>query len=110
MDFVTQILTMTADWTREYLSTIIFAFIATSLVVFGNAINLMLKKQIGQLQFILKTTLFIAFYTFGIVFLTEVLAPLSVQFLLSLDDTWLLGSILIGFYGLGFIAQKKGLV
>ncbi|WP_173291114.1 DUF3392 family protein [Thiosulfativibrio zosterae] len=110
MDFVTQILTITADWTREYLSTIVLAFIATSLVVFGNSINIMLKKHLGQLQFILKTSLFIAFYAFGIAFLTAVLAPIGLKYLLSLEDAWLIACILIGFYGLGFIAQKKGLI
>lgn len=110
MDFILDILNTTSGWMREYMSAICLSMIATLLTIFGNDINLLIKKQIGSLQFFLRVTLFVIFCAFGFAFLTSFLSPLLVNFLSGLDDIWVTICVIGIFYLIGIIAQKKGMI
>jgi len=110
MEIINHVLSLSADWIREYIQMIGLSFVATFITVFGNDITKLIKTQIGSLNFFLKISLFIIFCAFGFAFLISFLTPLLTKQLASLNDLWINISVLIMFYFLGFMAQKKGMI
>jgi hypothetical protein len=76
-------------------------------VIFGNDITDFIRKQIGSLKFLLKLTLFVLFCAFGFAFLTSFVTPLLVGFMAKTSDLWLAPLVIVLFYGIGLLAQKK---
>lgn len=107
MEYLIDAVSTVSGWMRPYLSEIGLSMAATLLVIFGEDITDFLKKQIGSLKFFLKLTLFILFCAFGFAFLTSFVTPLIVQQLASVPNLWLAPMIIVIFYGIGMLAQKK---
>lgn len=110
MEYVIDAVTTVSGWMRPYLSEIGLSMAATLLVIFGDDIVNFLKKQIGSLKFFLKLTLFILFCAFGFAFLTSFVTPLLVRQLASVPNLWLAPMIILIFYGIGLLAQKKNML
>ncbi|MDY0135958.1 MAG: DUF3392 domain-containing protein [Thiomicrospira sp.] len=110
VNFITDFLAIISGWVRPYLSQIGLAMMATLLVIYGNDLTLMLKKQIGGLQFFLRITTFMLFCAFGFAILANYLTPLLIDLLASTGDTWLGLAVIGAFYVIGFLAQRKGVI
>lgn len=110
MELLEPLLSTLADWLRDHSHEISLSFIASFLTIFGGDIMRLVRKQIGQLQYILKITLFIIFCAFGFALLTSFLVPLMTSQFNELSDLALITSIILSFYAIGYFAQKKGLL
>lgn len=108
--FITDFLTTMAGWMKPYLNEIGLSMAATLLVVYGDNIVSVFKKQLGSLQFFLKITLFVLFCAFGFAFLTSIATPFFTNLMRDIDDIWLPVVIVAGFYLIGLGAQRKGMI
>jgi hypothetical protein len=106
-NFLTDILITTSGWVQPYLGEIGFAMMATLLVIYGNDITDVLKKQIGGLQFFVRLTVFILFCAFGFALIANYLTPLLIDVLAS-TGMWLGVATVAVFYVIGILAQRKG--
>ncbi|WP_019894639.1 DUF3392 family protein [Hydrogenovibrio halophilus] len=97
-------------WLRPYLGQLVLAMVASLLVIFGNDLMALLKQQLGSLAWFLKVTLFVLFCAVGFGLLTSFFAPLLTALLDQLDRRWLGLVVVAAFYGIGWLAQKKGLL
>lgn len=96
-----------SQWLYPYLDEIALAIIATLLVIYGNSINLMIKKQTGSLHFIARTTVFVGLCTFGYGFLVVFLTPILGKWLAGIGMIYL-GPLIVGvFITLGVLAERK---
>ncbi|MBE0492870.1 MAG: DUF3392 domain-containing protein [Thiomicrospira sp.] len=109
-NFLTDFLVMISSWVRPYLSEIGFAMMATLLVIYGNDITAVLKKQIGGLQFFVRLTVFILFCALGFALLANYLTPMFIDLLASTGDVWLGVAVIGAFYVIGLLAQRRGAI
>lgn len=106
-DFLYQLL---LDWGalfRPYVRDIALAMVATSLVVFGDDINRLVRRQTVALHFIWRTLIFILLCAFGYGALTIFLTPLVASQLAKLGNLWLPWVALGIFVLLAMLAQRK---
>lgn len=99
-----------SSWMKSYLNEIVLSMVATLLVIYGDSILMMLKKQIGSLKIFLRISLFVAFCAFGFSFITSIATPFMTNWLAKSDPALLPLIIILIFYGLGYLAQKKGML
>lgn len=96
-----------SQWLYPWLEEIAMAIMATLLVIYGDTINRMLKRQISSLHFLLRTVIFILLCTFGYGALLIYGTPVLTKLLASLGMIYL-GPLVAGvFIALGMIAEKK---
>lgn len=110
MDMIIEAVSTVSGWMRPYLSEIGLSMAATLLVIFGQDITDLIKKQIGTLKFFLRLTLFVLFCAFGFAFLTSFVTPVIIGFLADVPDLWLAPVIIVAFYVIGLLAQKKHMI
>lgn len=110
ISFLTDFLATASGWVRPYLNQIGLALMATLLVIYGESITAVLKKQIGGLQFFLRITVFVLFCAFGFALMVNYLTPLLVDLLNSAGEVWLAPAVVGSFYLVGFLAQRKGVI
>ncbi|MHB1372158.1 MAG: DUF3392 family protein, partial [Pseudomonadaceae bacterium] len=74
MDLLLDLIASLSRWSRSHLSDISLAIMATLFVLFGPALNAWVQKNIGGLNFVLRTLLFVIFcaivYGLGIIYLS----------------------------------------
>lgn len=92
---------------RPYIWDVALAMVATCLVVFGDDINRIVRRQVSNLHFILRTCVFILVCAFGYGALTIFLTPVVAKQLTKLSNFWLLWCCLGIFIILGALAQRK---
>jgi hypothetical protein len=104
---VKSIIIQLSQWLYPWLGEISMAIMATLLVIYGETVNRLLKRQIGGLHFILRTVIFILLCTFGYGALLIYATPLLSKLLASVGMIYL-GPLVLGvFITLGTIAEKK---
>jgi|ACQI01.1.fsa_nt_gi hypothetical protein len=109
-DFIIDILVAGSEFARTYISAISFAFVATLLVIYGGELGMFFRRKIASFNYVLRITLFVLFCAVGFSVLTEFLVPIVINELLSVSDVWLMLVLIASFYGLGYLAQRKGMV
>lgn len=92
---------------RPYVRDIALAMVATCLVVFGDDINRLIRRQIAHWHFVWRTLIFILVCAFGYGALTLFLTPLVATQLAGFNNLWLPWFCLAIFTGLGILAQRK---
>lgn len=97
-------------WLKGYLNEIVLSIVATLLVIYGDAIMRVVKQQIGSLKLFLRISLFIAFCAFGFSFLTAFMAPFISSWLAQANPVLLPFVIILVYYLLGYLAQRKGML
>lgn len=97
-------------WMKGYLNEIVLSMVATLLVIYGDAIMRIVKQQIGSLKLFLRFTLFVLFCAFGFSFLTAVASPFLSNFLAQANPVLLPLIIVLIYYLIGYLAQKKGML
>tara|TARA_Y100001963_G_scaffold92052_1_gene126768 strand:+ start:725 stop:1060 length:336 start_codon:yes stop_codon:yes gene_type:complete len=106
-DFLYQLL---LDWGalfRPYVRDIALAMVATCLVVFGDDLNRLVRRQTAVLHFVWRTVIFILLCAFGYGAMTIFLTPLVAAQLAKLSNLWLPWLSLGIFIVLGMLAQRK---
>ncbi len=107
MDLVLDLIATLSRWSRSHLSDISLAIMATLFVLFGPALNAWVQKNIGGLNFILRTLLFVIFcaivYGLGIIYLSPWLAKGLAQF----TNYTLAPVLLLVLFIIGVIADRN---
>lgn len=100
-------LDLITDPIRTHINDITLGLVATSLVVFGDDINNMLRSLLKKQHLLLRLIAFILLCSLGYSALAVSLTPLLKQLLLSLNDWQLLTFVIGSFLILALIAQKQ---
>ena len=96
-----------SQWLYPWMGEIAMAIMATLLVIYGETINRMVKRQINGLHFLFRTLIFILLCAFGYGALLIVVTPMLAKSLASVGMLYF-GPLVLGiFIGLGIIAEKK---
>lgn len=107
MDVLLNLLAQSARFTRGYLSEIALALVATLFVLFGPALNAWVQRRLGNLNFVLRTLLFVSFcalvYGLGIIFAS----PYVAQGLGLINNYALIPVLLIIVFFIGVVAEKR---
>ena len=106
-DFLYQLLLDWGSFFRPYVRDIALAMVATCLVVFGDDLNRLVRRQTVALHFIWRTLIFILLCAFGYGALTIFLTPLVASQLAKLSNLWLPWVALGIFVLLAMLAQRK---
>lgn len=97
-----------SHWFRPHLFTVSLMIVATLLVLYGNNVNGMIKRQISGCHFILRTVIFILVCAFGYGLLTVWLTPFLAQLLGRVPNLYL-GLLIVSIsILLGVMAERKG--
>lgn len=96
-----------ADFMRTHIAQIALAIIATSLVVFGDEINNLLRLLLKRQPLWLRLSAFILLCSIGYGALSVWLTPRLEFFLKGLSDWQLLTAIGVSFFLLAIIAQRQ---
>ena len=107
MDWLLDLVAHWGAYLRPHLRDIALALVATSLVVFGNDINSLIRKQISSLHFVWRTLIFVLICAFGYGAFTLFMTPLVASQLASLSNLWLPWVIVGLFTALGAVAQRR---
>lgn len=107
MDLLLDLIASLSRWSRSHLSDISLAIMATLFVLFGPALNAWVQKNIGGLNFVLRTLLFVIFcaivYGLGIIYLSPWLAKGLAQF----NNYTLAPVLLVVLFIVGVIADRN---
>jgi len=96
-----------ANWIRPYIDEVALAVVASVLVLYGKAINDLVKQAFKTWPVMVRVLVFMIVCAFGYGALTVLATRLLQQFLAGLGNTQLTLAM-IGFYFLvGMLAQKK---
>lgn len=106
-DVVYQLLQEWGGLFRPYVRDIALAMVATCLVVFGDDLNRLVRRQIAAMHFVWRTLIFILLCAFGYGALTLFLTPVVAGQLAKLSNLWLPWICLGTFIVLGMLAQRK---
>lgn len=110
LGFLNDILLQVSSWMKGYLNEIVLSIVATLLVIYGNAIMDFVKQQIGSLKLFLRISLFVAFCAFGFSFITSVASPFISNWMAQANPALLPFIVLLAYYLLGYLAQRKGML
>ncbi|MDE1463298.1 DUF3392 family protein [Spartinivicinus poritis] len=107
MDAFLDIFSQLSLWCKKYSYETALAIMATLIVLFGNKVNLAIKRHINRFNFIIRTAVFILVCAVGygaaLIFLTPWLADI----LVSLHNLVLSPILLFLFIGIGMIADRN---
>ncbi|MDH1236425.1 DUF3392 domain-containing protein [Stutzerimonas stutzeri] len=107
MDLLFDLIVTLSRWSRNHLSDISLALMATLFVLFGPALNAWVKNTVSSLNFFLRTLIFVLVcavgYGLAIVFLT----PWMTQGLAHLNNYSLAPVLLLIFFLIGVIADRN---
>ncbi|RRJ82699.1 DUF3392 domain-containing protein [Aestuariirhabdus litorea] len=96
-----------SHWLRGYLSEIALAIIATLMVIYGSSLNRAIKRNISQLNFLLRTAIFILVCAIGYGASLVLLSPLLARALGQLNNEMLSPVLLLVFILIGFAADRN---
>ena len=107
MDLLLDLIVTLSRWSRNHLSDISLAIMATLFVLFGPTLNGWVHKHIGGLNFVLRTLLFVLFcavvYGLGIIYLSPWLAKGLAHF----NNYTLAPVLLLALFIIGVIADRN---
>lgn len=95
------------QWLRPYQFQAAMAIVATLLVIFGNDINKIIKKQLSGLHFIVRLTVFVLVCALGYGLATVWLTSMLALQLAKIPNLYFMPACLVIFILLGLFAQKQ---
>lgn len=107
MGIINDILSATAGWVNPHMGEIVFAMIASLLIIYGDLITGITKKMTARFNFFVRVTVFVLVAAFGFTLIASFLTPLLAD-LLSSTGKWVFFAVLGLFYIIGILAQKRG--
>jgi len=102
-----ELLIESGQWFRSYQYQSAMAIVATLLVIFGNDINLLVKRAVSKQHLIIRSLVFICVCAFGYGLLTIWLTGLLAQQLAKIPSLYVMPSIVTVFVLLALYAQKQ---
>ncbi|WP_114417420.1 DUF3392 domain-containing protein [Marinospirillum perlucidum] len=107
MDLINEILWRSGNWAHSHLQDITLAFVATLLVVYGDNINGLVKRQLRPYPRIVRISGFVLLCAFGYGALTVLLTPVLGNWLGLIPVKWLLPLVVALFLLIGWMAERK---
>jgi hypothetical protein len=102
-----EILIESGQWFRSYQYQSAMAIVATLLVIFGNDINLIVKRAVAKQHLLVRCLVFILVCAFGYGLLTIWLTGLLAQQLANIPTLYVMPSVVGAFILLALYAQKQ---
>ena len=96
-----------SEWCREYMMNISLALVATLMFVYGDDINKAIQKKVKIKNFVLRVLLFVMICGFGLGAFIVFSARLISQMLSGLENLWLFPMIVLLFFIVGILAERK---
>jgi hypothetical protein len=106
MSWITDLLLQGAAWIKPYTSQMAVAFVATLLVIYGDAINRTVRVFVKPYPFLLRISAFVLLCTLGYGALTVWGSAQVKQLLLMIPDVYLPLVMLGAFILLGILAER----
>jgi len=100
-------LELTSSWVRPHLSLIAFTFVATLLVLYGNAITRFIRNTCRAYPFWVRVLIFMGVSGLGYGWATSEMTQLLERHVLTAAGPWLGMVVLAIFIGLGILADRK---
>lgn len=110
LGFFNDLILQLSAWMKGYLNEIVLSIVASLLVIYGDNIMRVLREQLGGLKLFLRFTLFVLFCAFGFSFLTSIASPFISNWLAQAPPVFLPLIIVMIYYFIGYLAQRKGLL
>lgn len=107
MDILNEILNRSNDLIRPYMSEIVFAMIASLLIIYGDLITIATKKLAAKYNFLVRVSAFVLVAAFGFTLIGNFLTPFLADLLIS-TGKWLSLAVVGVFYIIGILAEKRG--
>ncbi|WP_426415434.1 DUF3392 domain-containing protein [Aestuariirhabdus sp. LZHN29] len=107
MELIGDLFINLSHWARGYLSEIALAIMATLMVIYGATLNRTIKRNINQLNFVLRTAIFILVCAIGYGASLVLLSPLLAQTLGHFNNETLSPVLLLIFILMGFLADRN---
>ncbi len=107
MDLVLDLIATLSRWCRGNLYDISLAIMATLFVLFGPLLNAWVQRSIGNLNFFLRTLIFVLVCAFGYGLAIIYLTPLLAQALGYFNNYTLAPVLLLLFFLIGVIADRN---
>ena len=104
---MSELLIESGQWFRVYQYQSAMAIVATLLVIFGNNINMIVKKAVAKQHLLVRCLVFILVCAFGYGLLTIWLTGLLAQQLAKIPSLYVLPTIISIFVLLALYAQKQ---
>ena len=107
MDIVNEILLRSGLWAASHLNSIALALVATLLVIYGDALNRLVKKQLRPYPRFVRILGFVLMCAFGYGALTVLFTPVFANWLGLLPVKWLAPIVAGLFFLVGWLAESK---
>lgn len=106
MGWLTDLLMQGAGWLRPYSGEMAVAFVATLLVIYGDAINKTVRVFVKPYPIVLRITAFVALCTIGYGTMTVWGSGQVKNLMTQIPDTLFAPIMLLAFIMLGFLAER----
>ena len=107
MDLLLELFVTLSRWCRSDLDEIALAVVAALLVLFGPPVNAWLQRQVGSLNFVLRTLLFVLLCAVGYGMLIVHATPWLAKGLAQLNNYTLAPALVLVFVAIGVIAERR---
>lgn len=107
MDLLLELFVTLSRWCRSHLDEIALAVVAALLVLFGPPVNAWLQRQVGSLNFVLRTLLFVLLCAVGYGMLIVHVTPWLAKGLAQLNNYTLAPALVLVFVAIGVIAERR---
>ena len=107
MDLLLELFVTLSRWCRSHLDELALALVATLLVLGAPPLNAWLQRQVGSLNFVLRTLLFILLCALGYGMLIVHAPPLLAKGLAQLNNYTLAPALALAFVAIGMIAERR---
>ncbi|MBK1790278.1 DUF3392 family protein [Persicirhabdus sediminis] len=96
-----------AFWIRDHLREVTFAWIASLLVIYGKELTKFVKGMISSWMFVLRVLVFVLVCAFGYGWLAIKCAGILAAYLKGMNDLNLCAIVLIAFFIVGILADRR---
>ncbi len=107
MNIISNLIINLSHWMRGYLSEIALAILATLLVIYGSSLNRAIKRNISQMNFLLRTAIFMLVCALGYGATLILLNPLLAGVLGQLNNQTLAPVLILIFVFIGFLTDRN---
>ena len=107
MDLLNEILLRSGYWAHSHLNSIALALVGTLLVIYGDNLNSLVKRQLRPYPRIVRILGFVLMCAFGYGALTVLFTPVLSNWLSLLPVRWLAPIVVGLFLFIGWVAERK---
>ncbi|SFB98624.1 Protein of unknown function [Marinospirillum celere] len=107
MDIINEILIRSGYWTFSHINSIALALVATLLVIYGDNLNRLVKKQLRPYPKLVRILGFVLMCAFGYGALTVLFTPVLANWLALVPVKWVGPLVVALFFLVGWLAENK---